>query len=83
MLLKAGTNFKLPRRKINWARWVFTVAAVMITAAILLQSYLAFHKQVYTACRLSIEQGYDIPPPMRATCIQVGGNDGTVDHKAG
>lgn len=60
------------KRKINWHRWIFTCAALLTVGILLLMSYLAFHKQVYMACKLTADRGVEIPEPFKATCIQLG-----------
>jgi len=76
MLVPGKGPYKLPKRKIIWSRWIFTCAALITVAILLVVSYVQYHRQVTTACRLTVSQGYDIPPPFEATCIQqLGGYD--------
>lgn len=73
MLQKSLLNNKpVPK----WTRHILIVGVLILFGWLFLYSYLQFHKQVYTGCKLAVEQGYDIPPPLEATCIQVGGHDG-------
>ena len=72
--------YKVPNlttvKRHNWRRFIITWALVISLAGLFLVSYLQYHRQVSTACRLTVQQGYDIPPPFKATCIQqMGGFD--------